>query len=72
MPNMSPKKNPMPSQAPQVRSALPLRRWPSGYTEEHGHRRGQLRCLACKHKPCVAGCPVAIHIPQFIAKIKEG
>ena len=30
------------------------------------------RCLHCKHKPCVAGCPVQIHIPDFIAKVAEG
>ena len=31
-----------------------------------------MRCLDCKNMPCVAGCPVKIHIPQFINKIKEG
>ena len=30
-----------------------------------------LRCLNCKNMPCVAGCPVKIHIPEFIQKIKE-
>ena len=30
------------------------------------------RCLHCKNMPCVNGCPVNIHIPDFIAKIKEG
>ena len=29
------------------------------------------RCLQCKNKPCVGGCPVAIDIPAFILKIKE-
>jgi len=31
-----------------------------------------LRCLNCKNMPCVTGCPVNIHIPEFIAKVKEG
>ena len=31
-----------------------------------------LRCLHCKHKPCISGCPVQIHIPDFIAKVAEG
>jgi glutamate synthase (NADPH/NADH) small chain len=29
------------------------------------------RCLNCKNKPCVAGCPVNIDIPEFIRLIKE-
>jgi glutamate synthase (NADPH/NADH) small chain len=31
-----------------------------------------LRCLNCKHKPCIQGCPVGIDIPSFIAKVSEG
>jgi glutamate synthase (NADPH/NADH) small chain len=31
-----------------------------------------LRCLSCKNMPCVSGCPVNIHIPEFIDRIKEG
>ena len=30
------------------------------------------RCLHCKNKPCVTGCPVKVHIPEFIAKVAEG
>ncbi len=29
------------------------------------------RCLQCKNKPCVKGCPVGIDIPSFIRLIKE-
>ena len=30
------------------------------------------RCLNCKNRPCVAGCPVNVRIPEFIAKVAEG
>lgn len=69
MPNMSLKKNEMPVQAPDVRnknfSEVAL-----GYTKEQAIDEAN-RCLNCKHKPCVGGCPVAIDIPAFIEKIKE-
>ena len=41
-----------------------------GYTPEQAVDEAN-RCLNCKNKPCVGGCPVAIDIPAFIAKIKE-
>ena len=67
MPNMSLKKNEMPSQEPDVRnknfSEVAL-----GYSEEQAVDEAQ-RCLHCKHKPCVGGCPVQIDIPAFIAKV---
>ena len=69
MPNMSPKKNPMPSQDPKVR-AHNFDEVAIGYTEEAALDEA-MRCLSCKNMPCVAGCPVNIHIPEFIAKIKE-
>ena len=70
MPNMSLKKNEMPSQAPDVRNKNFLE-VALGYTEEQALDEAQ-RCLHCKNKPCVAGCPVGIHIPGFIAKVAEG
>lgn len=30
------------------------------------------RCLQCKNRPCVDGCPVGVPIPEFIKLIKEG
>ena len=69
MPNMSLKKNEMPSQAPDVRNKNFLE-VALGYTEEQALDEAQ-RCLHCKNKPCVAGCPVGIHIPDFIAKVAE-
>ena len=70
MPNMSPKKNPMPSQDPKVR-AHNFDEVAIGYTEEMPLDEA-LRCLNCKNMPCSNGCPVNIHIPEFISKIKEG
>ena len=70
MPNMSLVKNPMPSQDPQVR-AHNFSEVALGYTEEIALDEAQ-RCLHCKNMPCVSGCPVNVHIPEFIDKIKEG
>ena len=41
-----------------------------GYTEEMAVDEAS-RCLHCKNKPCVTGCPVDIDIPAFIAKVAE-
>lgn len=70
MPNMSPKKNEMPSQAPEVR-ARNFDEVALGYTEEQAIAEAK-RCLNCRNMPCVSGCPVRIHIPAFIAKVAEG
>lgn len=70
MPNMSPKKNPMPLQDPEVRNGN-FQEVALGYTREQAMDEAE-RCLGCKHKPCVSGCPVAIDIPAFLAKVKEG
>ena len=70
MPNMDPKKNPMPTQSPEVR-AHNFDEVALGYTEDVALQEA-LRCLNCKHMPCVSGCPVNIHIPEFIQKIQEG
>ena len=70
MPNMSLKKNPMPHQDPVVRAGN-FQEVALGYTREQAIDEAQ-RCLHCKNMPCVAGCPVGIHIPDFIAKVAEG
>lgn len=70
MPNMRAEKNPMPTQPPEVR-AHNFFEVATGYDEETAIDEA-LRCLNCKNMPCVAGCPVNIHIPEFISKIKEG
>ena len=69
MPNMSLKKNEMPVQDPMVRNGNFLE-VALGYTEEQAVDEAE-RCLNCKNKPCVGGCPVSIDIPAFISKIKE-
>lgn len=69
MPNMSLKKNEMPVQDANVRNKN-FQEVALGYTEEQALDEAE-RCLNCKNKPCVSGCPVAIDIPAFIAKIRE-
>ena len=70
MANMQPNKTPMPEQDPKVR-ARNFGEVALGYTEEMA-RSEAARCLNCKNRPCVAGCPVNVHIPEFIAKVAEG
>ena len=70
MPNMSLKKNPMPHQDPVVRAGN-FQEVALGYTREQAIDEAQ-RCLHCKNMPCVSGCPVQIHIPDFIAKVADG
>lgn len=69
MPNMSPKKNEMPTQDPKIRAKNYLE-VAEGYTKEQAIDEAN-RCLNCKNKPCVGGCPVSIKIPDFIKKITE-
>ena len=70
MPNMSLKKNPMPSRDPEVRRRS-FEEVALGYTEAMAIDEAD-RCLSCKNMPCVAGCPVGISIPSFIQKVKTG
>ena len=69
-PNMSPVKNPIPEQDPNVRNKNFLE-VSLGYDEATAVDEAT-RCLNCKNKPCVGGCPVNVQIPEFIALIKEG
>ncbi|MBO5136802.1 MAG: NADPH-dependent glutamate synthase [Clostridia bacterium] len=61
---------PMPHQDPDVRnknfSEVAL-----GYTAEMAIKEAK-RCLNCKHKPCMKGCPVMVKIPEFIALVADG
>ncbi len=70
MPNMNPKKNPMPVQDVEVRRRN-FMEVATGYTKETAMDEA-MRCLNCRNMPCVGGCPVNIHIPAFIARVREG
>ena len=70
MPNMNPKKCPMPEQAPDVRNKN-FEEVTLGYTAEMAIEEAQ-RCLNCKNKPCMTGCPVQVKIPEFISLVAEG
>jgi glutamate synthase (NADPH/NADH) small chain len=70
MPNMSPKKTAMPEQNPDIRNKN-FNEVALGYTKEQAMEEAG-RCLKCKHRPCVNGCPVNVAIPEFISKIAEG
>ncbi len=70
MPNMNAKKNPMPEQEPLVRNKN-FDEVALGYTKEMAIDEAQ-RCLNCKNPKCVSGCPVNVHIPDFIAQVVKG
>lgn len=70
MPNMSMKRNEMPAQAPDVRNKN-FQEVALGYAEEQALDESK-RCLNCKNKPCINGCPVQIDIPAFIHEVTEG
>ncbi|MCI7126404.1 MAG: NADPH-dependent glutamate synthase [Agathobaculum sp.] len=70
MANMNPKKVPMPEQPADVRNKN-FEEVTLGYTPEMAIEEAK-RCLNCKHKPCISGCPVQVKIPEFIALVAEG
>ena len=70
MPNMSLKRNEMPTQNPSERSKN-FKEVALGYTEEQAIDEAK-RCLNCKNQPCRQGCPVKINIPAFIKEVSEG
>ena len=69
MPNMSMTKIPMPEQEPAVR-ARNFQEVTLGYTKDMAVEEAK-RCLNCKHKPCMNGCPVGVRIPEFIKLVAE-
>ena len=69
MPNMKIPRTDMPQQEPAVRAKNFLE-VATGYKIQMALDEAS-RCLHCKHKPCVNGCPVNINIPDFIKMITE-
>lgn len=67
---VDPKKHEMPTQDPKVR-AHNFSEVALGYTAEIAAAEAS-RCLNCKNRPCVSGCPVNVNIPDFIAQIAKG
>lgn len=67
---IEPKKHEMPTQDAKER-ACNFNEVALGYTKEIAVEEAN-RCLNCKTRPCVSGCPVNIEIPDFISHIKEG
>lgn len=68
--NLEKTKNPMPQQDPMVRNRN-FEEVATGYTEETAVNEA-MRCLKCRKKPCTKGCPVKIHIPEFIDAVSKG
>ncbi|MEG2074606.1 MAG: dihydropyrimidine dehydrogenase, partial [Angelakisella sp.] len=68
--NNSPIKAPMPEQPPQVRNKN-FEEVSLGYSAEAAMEEAK-RCINCKNRPCVSGCPVAVNIPEFIAHVAVG
>lgn len=60
----------MPEQSPRRRISN-FEEVNQGLTEEQAIQEAK-RCLLCKSRPCVAGCPVRVRIPDFIAALAEG
>lgn len=69
-PHLSPTAAPMPVQSPAVRCRN-FDEVALGYDERTAMEEAR-RCLDCPGAPCRSGCPVGVHIPQFIAKVAEG
>lgn len=68
--NLEKTKNPMPQQDSMVRNRN-FEEVATGYTEETAVNEA-MRCLKCRKKPCTKGCPVKIHIPEFIDAVSKG
>ncbi len=70
MANMCPTKTLMCEQEPKIRNKN-FKEVALGYTPDEAINEAK-RCLNCKNRPCVSGCPVNVKIPEFLALIAEG
>ena len=68
--NMALEKVPMPERDPKERARC-FEEVSTGYSPEQAVEEAT-RCLNCKAKPCVSGCPVGVPIPGFIAAVAAG
>ena len=68
--NMSKEKVKMPEQDPNIRNKN-FKEVTLGYTLEMAQKEAT-RCLQCKNAPCMSGCPVSVHIPEFINYLVAG
>ncbi|MFA6570834.1 MAG: NAD(P)-binding protein, partial [Bacteroidota bacterium] len=64
------KRHHMPEQEPNVRNKN-FFEVNLGYAIEIAKEEAK-RCIQCKNKPCISGCPVSVDIPGFIKKVEEG
>ncbi len=70
MANMSKEKLAMPEQDPNIRNSN-FEEVTLGYTAEMAMEEAS-RCLNCRHKPCIEGCPVNVKIPEFVMLVAQG
>lgn len=70
MANMALNKTPMPEQDPMVRNKN-FEEVALGYTPTQAMEESK-RCVNCKEPACVKGCPVGVHIPEFLMKVADG
>ena len=70
MPNMKLEKVKMPEQEANIGNKN-FKEVALGYTKEQAMEEAS-RCLNCRHKPCVNGCPVGVPIPEFIECVSKG